>query len=139
VPKILGVVETALYVDDMRRSVDFYEHVLGLEVLDFFDRLTSVRVAPNQVLLIFKKGASIKATVRPFGTIPPTDGNGQLHLALGIALSEREEWRDRLAAHGIPIESEFEWPEGGWSIYVRDPDGHAIELKTSDWRGTPLE
>jgi len=138
-PTVLGVLETALYVDDMRRSVEFYERVLGFSVLNAFDRLTSMRVAPNQVLLIIKKGSSVQATVLPFGTIPPTDGDGQLHVAFGIVRSELQKWRAVLEEHAIAVESEFEWPEGGWSIYFRDPDNHILELKTSDWDGSELK
>jgi hypothetical protein len=29
----------------------------------------------------------------------------------------------------------IDWPEGGRSLYFRDPDGHALKLKTSNWSG----
>jgi hypothetical protein len=37
-------------------------------------------------------------------------------------------WRERLTVAGVAIESEFEWPRGGRSIYVRDPAGNSIEF-----------
>ena len=135
---VRGILETALYVDDMQRSVNFYERVLGFPILDAFDRLTALRVAPHQVLLIFLKGASAKATVTPFGTIPPTDGSGHLHLAFAIPVVTLNEWEDRLRQNGVTVESALKWPEGGHSLYFRDLDGHAIELKTSDWDGQLL-
>ena len=46
--------------------------------------------------------------------------------------------RETLERHGVTIESTIEWPEGGDSLYFRDPDHHCIELKTSDWGGTLL-
>ncbi len=99
------------------------------------DRMAVLNVTDDQVLLLFKKGASTEATVLPFGTIPPTDGDGQLHVAFGVSPSDIDTWEQRLRDLGIDIESRFEWPEGGSSVYFRDPDGHAIELKTSNWRG----
>ena len=34
----------------------------------------------------------------------------------------------RLTEAGVGIETEFEWPQGGRSIYVRDPAGNSIEF-----------
>lgn len=138
-PKIGSVIETALYVDDMQRSVQFYQDLLGLEVMDALDRLTALRIDENQVLLIFKKGGSVKPTVKSFGTIPPTNGDGNLHLAVSISRSDVKAWRKILNEHGVAIESQFKWPEGGESIYFRDPDGHIIELKSSNWLGKEFD
>ena len=137
-PTILSLLESALYVDDMRRSVDFYERVLGLSVLYKSDRLSALRVPPGQLLLIITKGADAEPTVLPFGTLPPSDGQGQLHVAFAIPPDELDQWRASLEAHGVAIESFIEWPEGGQSLYFRDPDLHCIEVKTSDWDGEPL-
>ncbi|MFQ5674706.1 MAG: VOC family protein, partial [bacterium] len=112
---------------------------LSLKVMDALDRLTALRIDEDQVLLIFKKGASVKPTVKPFGTIPPTDGDGNLHLAFSISQKDVEVWKKRLAERDIQIESEFKWPEGGESIYFRDPDGHIIELKSSNWLGKEFD
>jgi len=37
-------------------------------------------------------------------------------------------WKALLEAKKIAIESEFEWPQGGRSIYIRDPSGNSIEF-----------
>jgi hypothetical protein len=39
-------------------------------------------------------------------------------------------WRDHLGREGIAIEAEVAWPEGGHSIYFRDPSGNSVELAT---------
>ena len=65
-----GIVETALYVDDMQRSVEFYQRVFGFRTLFASERMTSLRVAPGQVLLIMKKGLSSEPSVMSFGVIP---------------------------------------------------------------------
>ena len=74
-----------------------------------------------------------------FGVIPPSDAHGHQHVAFGVLPGQFEKWQTRLARHGVAIESVFAWPEGGQSLYIRDPDDHCIELKTSDWGGTLLE
>ncbi len=137
-PRVRGILETALYVNEMDRATEFYQRVLGFGVLDSSERLTALRVATDQVLLVIKKGSSVRPTEKPFGTIPPTDGDGQLHLAFGVAKSELQDWENTLRANGIEVESKLEWPEGGYSLYFRDPDGHILELKTSDWGGAEL-
>ena len=137
-PSILGILESALYVDDMHRASEFYQRVFGFVPLHESERLSALRVAPDQVLLLFTKSADTQPTVLPFVTVPPSDGQGQLHVAFAILPDELETWREHLAGHGIEIESEIEWPEGGRSLYFRDPDQHSVEVKTSDWDGTLL-
>ena len=62
--------------------------------------------------------------------IPPHDGHGPLHVCFGIPADQISLWEQRLADRSIPIESRFQWPAGGISLYFRDPDGHAVELAT---------
>jgi len=95
-------------------------------------------VSDNQVLLLFRKGASTEDTVTPFGTIPATAGDGFLHVTFGIPATDFQRWQDRLQGCGVEIESEVTWPEGGDSLYFRDPDNHVVELKTSNWHGVHL-
>ena len=135
---VKGISETALYVDDMRRSVEFYQRVFGFPVLTASDRLSALRVASFQMLLIVRKGATVNPLVTPDGTVPPHDGSGQLHVAFAVPSGQLSEWRTTLEGHGVEIESEMEWPKGGQSLYFRDPDQHCIELKTSDWDGSPV-
>ena len=75
----------------------------------------------------------------PFGTIPPTDGDGQLHVAFAIPEEQFDEWRVHLQERSVEVESTVKWPEGGQSLYFRDPDGHLIELKSSNWYGKELD
>ena len=135
---VKGISETVLYVDDMHRSVEFYQRVFGFAVLTSSARLSALRVAPLQVLLIARKGATVDARVTPSGTVPPHNGSGQLHVAFAVPSGQLNEWRTTLKAHGVEVESEMNWPKGGQSLYFRDPDQHCIELKTSDWDGSPV-
>ena len=135
-PTISGVIESTLYVKEMPRSVEFYERVLGFRTLFASERITALRVAPRQVLLLARQGASAEPSDR--GGVPPHDATGQQHVAFGVSSDELDTWRATLKRHGIDIERVIGWPEGGESLYFRDPDHHSLELKTSDWDGKPL-
>jgi len=128
--------ETVLYTDDMDRAKAFYESVIGLSPVFSDDRMTAFDVAQNGMLLLFKRGETLEPVETPFGTIPPHDGAGPLHMALSIAEADLEHWRETLAAHDVDIESVVEWPRGGKSLYFRDPDDHCLELATPGlWPG----
>ena len=128
--KLNGILETAVYVDDMARARRFYEEAMGLRPMFQDGRLTAYDVAGRSVLLVFKRGASVQGATLPGGTIPGHDGHGPLHLAFAIDASALGEWEERLKPYGVEIEGRTRWPRGGKSIYFRDPDGHLIELAT---------
>jgi len=129
--RIERVLETALYVEDMKRAVEFYQRVFGFGVLtQSGERLTALDVGGKHVLLLFKSGETGKDVNIPGGRIPGFDGKGNGHTAFPIAASELEAWEMQLAALGIAIESTVEWERGGRSIYFRDPDGNLLELAT---------
>lgn len=129
-PRIDGVLETALYVDDLAAARRFYEEVLGLSVLFADERLCALDAGRRSVLLLFRRGSTLTTVTLPGGTIPPHDGSGPVHIAFAIPAADLGAWETRLAAHAIPVEGRTAWPKGGRSFYVRDPDGHLVELAT---------
>ena len=123
-PKLDGILESSLYVDDLPRAVRFYQDIFGFPVIsDFGERGCAMHAGPRQVLLLFKKGAS--RTI-----VSPHDGDGELHIAFAISASELAAWESWLVQKGIAIEEKSTWDRGGWSIYFRDPDRHLLELAT---------
>ena len=135
-PRLNGVLETCLYVDDAERAGYFYEQVFGLSRIYADQRLRAYDVGGRGILLLFRRGQSLETVTLPGGTIPPHDGHGPVHLAFSIAADELAAWEERLAAAGIAIEGRTQWPRGGTSIYFRDPDGHLLELATPGlWPG----
>jgi catechol 2,3-dioxygenase-like lactoylglutathione lyase family enzyme len=128
--KLNGVLETALYVDDMARGRRFYEEALGLSPIFEDARLTAYAIGGQSVLLLFQRGSAVETVHMPGGTIPPHDGSGPLHIAFAISADELAEWEQRLKAHDVAIEGRTQWRRGGHSIYFRDPDGHLLELAT---------
>ena len=129
-PRLAGVLETALYVDDLPRARCFYEEVMGLKPVFADQRLTAYEVTPGSVLLLFPRGQTLETVVMPGGTIPPHDGSGRIHYAFSIDSGAVEAWRAHLLRHQVVLESEVVWPRGGRSLYFRDPEGNLVELAT---------
>jgi catechol 2,3-dioxygenase-like lactoylglutathione lyase family enzyme len=121
-PTVTGIVEAALYVDDVPRAVKFYETVLGFETIALDERLTAMSVGGRQVLLVCKRGAS--ATIADV----PHDATGQQHIAFSTAESDMDAWEARLREHGVAVNRDRRWERGGRSLYFHDPEGHALEL-----------
>lgn len=128
--KLNGIIETALYTDNLERSDNFYRNILGLERLVGDERFRAFSVARSHVLLLFLRGASIAPTRLPGGTIPPHDGNGPVHIGFSVDRESMDTWEEHLTAKGVVIEGRTTWDRGGRSIYFRDPDGHLLELLT---------
>lgn len=108
----------------------FYTDVLGLEPLTSDARFLAFDVGGRNVLLLFRRGATLEVVHLPGGTIPPHDGSGPIHAAFAIAGDELPAWEKRLGEHDVAIEARTDWPRGGKSIYFRDPDNHLLELVT---------
>ena len=129
-PALSGIIETAIYVEDVARASEFYEEVLGLRRIAGDDRFRAYRVADKDVLLLFKRGATTQPVQTPYGVIPPHDGSGQNHFAFAVPAAELRVWEQQLAGYGIAIEGRVQWPRGGTSIYFRDPDANLLEFAT---------
>jgi catechol 2,3-dioxygenase-like lactoylglutathione lyase family enzyme len=129
-PHLTGVIETALYVDDLARAARFYEDVLGLPALTADSRFRAYDVGGRSVLLLFRRGATLETVRLPGGTIPPHDGHGPLHVAFAVPADDLAAWTRQLEEAGVAIEGRTVWPRGGESLYLRDPDGHLLEFAT---------
>ena len=124
-----GILESALYCDDLDLAEAFYGEVLGLErIAKAEGRHVFFRCGAG-VLRLFDPEAT-KAPPAPDARlpVPPHGTRGEGHLCFRAEADEIERWKARLEAAGIAIEAEFEWPQGGRSIYFRDPAGNSIEF-----------
>jgi catechol 2,3-dioxygenase-like lactoylglutathione lyase family enzyme len=124
------ILESALYVGDMQRAREFYVDLLGFAPLLDSARLLALSVSGTSVLLLFQSGATEEPLHTPGGVVPPHGAAGEQHLAFAISADSLDEWESRFADAGVRIESRVTWPRGGVSLYVRDPDGHSLELAT---------
>ncbi len=137
VPAVSGVLESAVYVDDLDAAEAFYGGVLGLARI--------VRVDGRHVF--FRCGAGIVLVFVAAATrVPPAEGalpvpthgaTGAGHICFAMDAEGLSRMRDRLEAASVPIEADFAWPNGARSVYVRDPAGNSIEFAEPRlWGGT---
>ena len=131
--QVSGILETALYVSDIKRAAEFYRRLFGFPTLLENERLVALDVSGRSVLLLFPEGG----TTEPFpvpggvGVIPPHGGaRGGYHFAFSIDSEDVEAWQGRLESEGVAVESIVIWPSGAKSLYFRDTDGNLAELIT---------
>jgi catechol 2,3-dioxygenase-like lactoylglutathione lyase family enzyme len=120
------ILETAIYVDDLPRAERFYVEVLGLTVVGQADRRHVFLRCGQRMLLLFNPLVSRE----PSGDIPSHGAFGPGHVAFGVAELSLERWSAWLSERGVPIERVLDWPQGGRSLYFRDPAGNSVELTT---------
>jgi catechol 2,3-dioxygenase-like lactoylglutathione lyase family enzyme len=122
-----AILETGLYVDDLVKARPFYEGILGLPVVDEqAGRHLFFRCGRGMLLLFIAD-----ACATPGGLLPTHGAHGPGHMAFTAADDEElAMWQQHLAAQGVAIEATVDWPNGGRSIYFRDPAGNSLEFAT---------
>ena len=123
------ILETVLYARDLSAIEDFYRSALALEPFAKAEgRQVFYRVG-EQVLLIFNPNATSKPPADDATLpVPPHGADGEGHVCFRASADEITAWRAHLEKQGVYIEADFEWPEGGRSIYFRDPAGNCLEF-----------
>jgi catechol 2,3-dioxygenase-like lactoylglutathione lyase family enzyme len=126
-----GMLETVLYVADLEAAERFYTAILGLAVVSREPGRHVFFRSGRSMFLVFNPEATATQTIFVGGArIPPHGTHGPGHAAFRVHEAELPAWRERLCVAGVEIESEVSWPQGGHSIYFRDPAGNSVELVT---------
>ncbi len=135
-PCVRGVLEAALYVDDLDAAEAFYGVVLGLEkIVRAGNRHVFFR-AGETVVLLFNPEETRKPAGNPALPVPPHGAQGAGHLCFRVEEASLDVWRRRLEAAGVVIEADFRWPNGARSLYFRDPAGNSLEMAPAAlWAG----
>jgi catechol 2,3-dioxygenase-like lactoylglutathione lyase family enzyme len=120
------ILEACLYAADLEGAERFYAEVLGLEVIARVEGRHVFFRCGGRVFLVFDP----RKTREGGGEIPGHGAEGPGHVCFAMRDDEVEGWRAHLAAHGVEIESDHAWPNGGRSLYFRDPAGNSVELGT---------
>jgi glyoxylase I family protein len=130
--QIAGFDHIVLRVRDKAAALAFYEGVLGLAV----DRdrpelgLTHIRAGVQMIDLVTLDGLLGKMG----GAGPGAEARNVDHFALQVAPFDEAAIRAHLAARGVEIVEEgqrYGASGDGLSLYIRDPDGNTVELKSS--------
>jgi catechol 2,3-dioxygenase-like lactoylglutathione lyase family enzyme len=124
----LAILETVLYADDLDAAQAFYGGILGLQLYARSGERHVFFRCEDQMLLIFNPGESVKPAPPGALPVPPHGAIGAGHVCFKATGDEIEKWRERLEQSGIAIEADFEWPQGGRSIYFSDPAGNCLEF-----------
>ncbi len=118
-----GIHHTALISGDVRRTVDFYQRVLGFPLTEMFEN----RDYPGSTHFFFDVG---NGNAIAFFDLPGLDLapyaevlGGLHHIAISTTPEQWAAARARLDAEGVEYAE-----ESGTSIYFRDPDGARVEL-----------
>jgi catechol 2,3-dioxygenase-like lactoylglutathione lyase family enzyme len=120
------ILETCLYVDDLERAERFYHEVLGLVGESRHAGRHVFFHCGTRMLLLFNPLVSREATDQ----VPGHGGFGPGHVAFAIRATELETWIEHLHTKRVAIEKVIDWPQGGRSVYFRDPAGNCLELAT---------
>ena len=136
---VRGLGEIALRVNDLDRMQEFYEKVIGLEVMRRFPKGVFFRVAdgagghPQAFALFDRSGKPSGPAVHRTTPAGVSQERSTLdHVAFEIDLAAYESEKARLERHGLSVETVvFEWT--GWrSLFVSDPEGNTVELVCFD-------
>jgi glyoxalase family protein len=130
--RIAGLHHITLLCKDVERSLQFYRSVLGL-------RLVKQTVNEDDRAarhLFFGDEAGTPGTLVTCLEYPDLDegsvGRGSTH-HFALAVDSEEElaaWREYLQSRGIPCTEVMDRTYFR-SLYLRDPDGHIVELATT--------
>lgn len=123
--KIQGLDHLVLTVASIEKSCNFYEEVLGVEVVHFGEGRTALAFG-HQKINLHEIGKEFEPKA-----LAPTAGSGDLCFITDTPIPLVVE---HLASRHIPIEQGPVKRTGAKgeleSVYIRDPDGNLLELST---------
>lgn len=123
------MLEAALYVPNLAAAETFYRDVLGLDVIGGVEgRHVFFRCGRTVVLLFNPEATEVPPELDARLPVPPHGARGPGHLCFAADAEEIERWKLHLPEQGVAIEAEMTWPQGGRSIYFRDPAGNSLEF-----------
>jgi catechol 2,3-dioxygenase-like lactoylglutathione lyase family enzyme len=120
--KVTGIDHVVLWVNDLKRSKDFYIGLLGMRVAHESDWQSFLWCGEHQMVALFEK----------------RDGDGVAggqevnHMALRLQAGEYADVKAALEAAGCEVNGRTGDPN---CLYFADPDGHRLQVLTPAERG----
>ena len=129
--RLLAIDHVVLRVRDLEKSLVFYREVLGCTVDKVQETigLWQVRAGASLIDLVPLDGP----LGRTGGAGPGQEGRNLDHFAIQISPFDEAAIRAHLAAHDVAVVEagrRYGAQGDGPSIYIRDPDGNTVELRS---------
>ena len=135
-PVSSGVLEAAVYVEDLDKTEAFYGWLLGLDRITRRDgRHVFFRCGDSVILTFIAQATRAPPDPEAALPVPPHGAVGPGHVCLATDAEQLNEWERHLRDNNVEIEADFYWPNGARSIYLRDPAGNSVEIADKTlWR-----
>lgn len=139
----MDVDHIVLWVENSKRSLDFYVNVLGLEAVraEAFEEgkahFPSVRVNERTIFDIMDRNELLPLVQKFTGGGGDIGGTPINHVCLSMSASEYASVSARLIEHGVEVRPGGENAFGAQgqavrSVYFNDPDGNVLEIRFYD-------
>jgi len=133
--KALG--EVVLRVRDLDAMQEFYEKVVGLELVERYENMMAFfRIVPDYEghtpsLALFDQSGEADHRSRRYTGVD-TEKSTLHHIAFTISASDQETEKQRLQNLGLDVETvEHVWQHYR-SLYITDPEGNVVEFVCYD-------
>jgi catechol 2,3-dioxygenase-like lactoylglutathione lyase family enzyme len=123
-PRLTGISELVLEVEDLERARRFYRDVLGLEETLYGEG------REGRYWYLVGDTARLGLWTPQVG-LAGGRGGAHVHFAFQVPDDEVDRMGDRLDAAGVAFEGPIQLGPGR-SIYVTDPDGNSVEFWSQD-------
>lgn len=120
--KLNSIIETVIYVDDLKKCEAFYNEVLGLETYAFQEGSHVFFKVGHSMLLFFNPDESVLNK-----ELPSHFARGDQHFAFEVDVNDYISWKEKISKF-VPIEHEHTWPNGKKSFYFRDTENNSVEI-----------
>jgi glyoxylase I family protein len=133
--RLRGLHHVTAICRDLERTIAFYRDVLGMGIV--FDGPSDDDASARHVRFGSDDGSFVSFLEYPEIPDGIAGAGSTHHFALRVeTAAEQEAWRDYLRERGIACTDVHD--RGAFSsIYLRDPDGHIVEIATRAAGGSP--
>ena len=121
--EVIKIKETCLYIRDLNSAKEFYNGLLGFELIHYLPEKHVFFRVGSSVLLCFNPDDS-KLKTSP----PPHFAEGNQHFAFEVTADDYEKCKEKIKGFGIEIIDTLVWKSGQESFYFKDPENNVLEI-----------